>query len=61
MAPGLTHPELLDWLAVEFMESGWSMKHIHRLLTTSQAYRRVSSIGDAARYASDPENKLCGG
>jgi hypothetical protein len=53
-----THPELLDWLAVEFMESGWSMKHIHRLLTTSQAYRRVSSIGDATRYESDPENKL---
>lgn len=53
-----THPALLDWLAVEFMESGWSMKHIHRLLTTSQAYRRVSSIGDAACYASDPENKL---
>ncbi len=40
-----THPELLDWLAVEFMDSGWSMKHLHRLIVTSTAYRRVSSVG----------------
>ena len=40
-----THPELLDWLAVELMESGWSMKHLHRLVVTSSAYRRVSSVG----------------
>src|SRR5262245_15831450 len=32
-----THPELLDWLAVELMESGWSMKHLHRLIVTSDA------------------------
>ncbi|MEQ1850115.1 MAG: DUF1553 domain-containing protein [Chthoniobacteraceae bacterium] len=58
-----THPELLDWLAVEFMESGWDMKHLHRLMVTSAAYRRMSSApgstaGDAtpARRA-DPENK----
>ena len=38
-----THPELLDWLAAEFMESGWSMKHLHRLIVTSAAYRRASS------------------
>jgi hypothetical protein len=37
-----THPELLDWLAVEFMESGWDMKHLHRLIVTSNAYRRDS-------------------
>ena len=37
-----THPELLDWLAAEFMESGWSMKHLHRLIVTSAAYRRSS-------------------
>jgi hypothetical protein len=37
-----THPELLDWLAVEFMESGWDMKHLHRLIVTSDAYRRDS-------------------
>jgi hypothetical protein len=38
-----THPELLDWLAVEFMEHGWSMKHMHRLIVTSDAYRRMSA------------------
>jgi len=54
-----THPELLDWLAVEFMESGWNMKHLHRLIVTSEAYRRVSSVGDAALNVSkDPENTL---
>ena len=37
-----THPELLDWLAAEFMESGWDMKHLHRLIVTSAAYRRDS-------------------
>jgi len=37
-----THPELLDWLAVEFMESGWSMKKLHRLMVTSQTYRMDS-------------------
>lgn len=40
-----THPELLDWLAVELMESGWSMKHVHRLIVTSAAYRRATSVG----------------
>jgi len=54
-----THPELLDWLAVEFMESGWNMKHLHRLIVASEAYRRVSSVGDAALNVSkDPENTL---
>ncbi|MCX7387954.1 MAG: DUF1549 domain-containing protein [Planctomycetales bacterium] len=37
-----THPELLDWLAVELMESGWDMKHLHRLFVTSDAYCRES-------------------
>ena len=53
-----THPELLDWLAVEFMESGWSFKHLHRLLVTSEAYRRVSSTGDPSVYAADSDNRL---
>jgi hypothetical protein len=54
-----THPELLDWLAAELMESGWSMKHIHRLIVTSAAYRRASSAGGASQnLARDPENKL---
>ena len=52
-----THPELLDWLAVELMEHGWSMKHVHRLMVTSAAYRRGSSMqSDAAEK--DRENKL---
>lgn len=52
-----THPELLDWLAVEFMESGWSMKKLHRLLVTSQTYRLASSTADARHaQAVDPEN-----
>jgi len=37
-----SHPELLDWLAVEFVESGWSVKHMHRLMMTSAAYQRAS-------------------
>lgn len=45
-----THPALLDWLAVELMESGWSQKHIHRLIVTSRAYRMDSST------AASPEN-----
>ncbi len=57
-----THPELLDWLAVEFMESGWSMQHMHRLIVTSTAYRRKSGEQDAVSpnlpLPIDPENKL---
>ncbi len=54
-----THPELLDWLAVELMESGWSMKRLHRLIVTSDAYRRESRSGgsDSPQSAIDPENK----
>jgi mono/diheme cytochrome c family protein len=54
-----THPELLDWLAAEFMDSGWSMKHLHRLIVTSAAYRRTaSSAGMEASRKADPENAL---
>jgi hypothetical protein len=54
-----THPELLDYLAVELIESGWSMKHLHRLLVTSDAYRRTSSAAGAAanNLVVDPENR----
>jgi hypothetical protein len=52
------HPELLDWLAVEFMDSGWSFKHLHRLLVTSQAYRMSSAgAGVEANQPLDPENR----
>ncbi|WP_205855058.1 PSD1 and planctomycete cytochrome C domain-containing protein [Pirellula sp. SH-Sr6A] len=55
-----THPELLDWLAVEFMESGWSMKHMHRLMLTSSLYARTSSSKGATEETlrSDRENRL---
>jgi hypothetical protein len=41
-----THPELLDWLAAKFVESGWSFKALHRLIMTSEAYRRSSTHPD---------------
>jgi hypothetical protein len=54
-----THPELLDWLAVEFVEHGWSMKHIHRLIVLSNTYRLTSSSAGANEQtlAADPENR----
>ena len=52
-----THPELLDWLAVEFMDSGWSIKHMHRLILTSRTYRQTSRISQE-QLKKDPENKL---
>ncbi|MCH7226725.1 PSD1 and planctomycete cytochrome C domain-containing protein [Haloferula sp. A504] len=53
MAP--THPELLDWLATEFVRRGWSVKEMHRLLLTSRAYRMASSSHEPAA-AKDPAN-----
>ena len=52
-----SHPQLLDWLAVEFVDRGWSMKHMHRLMLTSHAYRMAATNVDAS-YAVDPENRL---
>jgi len=53
-----SHPELLDWLAVELMESGWSMKHLHRLIVSSRTYQQASSQGDVTANAErDPENR----
>ncbi|MBO50374.1 MAG: colicin uptake protein [Planctomycetaceae bacterium] len=53
-----THPGLLDWLAVEFMERGWRMKPIHRLIVTSRTYRTTSRTGstDHPNFARDPDN-----
>jgi mono/diheme cytochrome c family protein len=55
-----THPDLLDWLAVELIEHDWSMKHIHRLIVTSEVYRLSSSNAGAAEstLAADPENRF---
>jgi hypothetical protein len=54
---GPTHPELLDWLAREFVGRGWGLKAMHRLLVTSATYRQ-SSRWDAAAAKVDPENRL---
>jgi len=54
-----SHPELLDWLAVEFMESGWDMKHLHRLMVLSAAYRQASHVTPSPEVQRhDPDNRL---
>jgi hypothetical protein len=50
-----SHPQLLDWLASEFMTNGWSVKSLHRLIVTSSAYR-MSSTTDEASAKIDPDN-----
>jgi hypothetical protein len=52
-----SHPELLDWLAVEFMQRGWSMKSLHRLIVTSATYRQSSRVTPDL-LARDPRNVL---
>ncbi len=50
-----THPELLDWLAAEFMDSGWSLSHLHTLIMTSTAYRQSSARSETFNQI-DPDN-----
>ena len=52
------NPALLDWLAVEFMESGWQMKRLHRLIVTSGTYRRTSRADHETNMAKDPANRF---
>ena len=52
-----THPELLEWLAGEFIRSGWSVKHLHRLIVNSATYQQASAF-NAQQAAADPENRL---
>jgi len=52
-----THPQLLDWLAAEFLDSGWSMKHVIKTIVMSAAYRQSSAVTPALLEA-DPYNKL---
>jgi mono/diheme cytochrome c family protein len=52
-----THPELLDWLAVEFRESGWDVKHMYKLMVMSAAYRQ-SAKSTPQQLAKDPRNLL---
>jgi hypothetical protein len=51
-----THPELLDWLATEFVRGAWSVKSLHRLIVTSTVYRQSAGRPDAV----DPGNRLLG-
>ncbi|MED5584986.1 MAG: PSD1 and planctomycete cytochrome C domain-containing protein [Verrucomicrobiota bacterium] len=52
-----SHPGLLDWLALEFIRTGWDVKKMHRLIVTSATYRQASN-GSAALQRRDPENRL---
>jgi hypothetical protein len=53
-----THPELLNWLACEFVEHGWSVKHIHRLIVLSNTYRQAGRVVDPRARQADPDNRL---
>jgi len=54
-----THPELLDWLAFQFIENGWSMKHLHRLICNSATYRQTAQVlPTPLAMKTDPENTL---
>jgi len=52
-----SHPELLDWLAIEFIDSGWDVRHLQTLILTSATYRQSSKAGPEL-WAKDPENRL---
>ena len=52
-----SHPELLDWLAVDFQRHGWRMKHLHKTIVMSATYRQCSKVSPEQRQA-DPDNRL---
>jgi len=56
MGEAPSHPELLDWLASEFVRQGWSLKAMHRLMVTSRTYRQASAFDDPRNLKTDPEN-----
>jgi len=62
MGEAPTNPELLDWLAVEFMDKGWSVKQLQRLIMTSETYKMASEFPEspalAANIVKDPDDKL---
>ncbi len=58
LSTGPSHQELLDWLAVKFVEEKWSLKSIHRLIVTSATYRQSSSQSNAQARKTDPDNRL---
>src|SRR5262249_15918106 len=51
-----SHPELLDWLASEFMDRGWSIKAMHRLILASETYQQSSTFSSVDNFQKDPEN-----
>ncbi|OYW19895.1 MAG: hypothetical protein B7Z55_08085 [Planctomycetales bacterium 12-60-4] len=53
-----SHPELLDWLAAEFLRSGWSLKHMHRVMLQSATYLQSSHVHSMAAEEHDPQNVL---
>jgi len=54
-----SHPDLLDWLAADFVENGWSIKRLHRTIMTSQAYQQTSERADIEQVRTkDPQNRL---
>jgi mono/diheme cytochrome c family protein len=57
LGSGATHPELLDWLAAEFMANGWKMKSLHKQILTSETYRR-SAVASEDTLRNDPGNML---
>lgn len=58
LSDGPSHPELLDWLAIQFVKEKWSLKAMHRLMVTSTTYRQSSLKSDENAAEIDPDNKL---
>ena len=58
MGQSPSHPVLLDWLAIRFVEDGWSVKKLHRLIMASSVYRQSSQFGSPRHLAEDPDNRL---
>ena len=58
MGQPASHPELLDWLANNFVADDWKVKNLHRLIMNSATYRQSSGVGDESYMAIDPNNKL---
>ncbi|MCB9950088.1 MAG: DUF1553 domain-containing protein [Planctomycetaceae bacterium] len=52
-----THPELLDWLAIQFVDHGWSVKELHRMMMNSRAYKQSSEVSEES-HRLDPQNQL---
>ena len=57
MGESPTHPELLDWLALQFQDRGWSIKQMHRLLMTSETYKMSSQFNDASNVREGPREQ----